>query len=69
MSKRSVVGRNTGERIARRTCRARLLRQTGLAVEGPGFLVWDEIAGDAEKRGAELAAVAPWRIRSPRPTS
>ena len=35
--------------------------QTGLAVEGPGFLVWDEIASDARRRAGELWAVAPWR--------
>jgi hypothetical protein len=37
---------------------------TGLVVEGPGFLVWDEVASDARRRAAELSAVAPWRIRS-----
>lgn len=29
----------------------------GLAVEGPGFRVWDEVASDARRRAAELSAV------------
>jgi len=37
--------------------------QTGLAVKGPGFLVWDEVASEARKRAAELRAVTPWRPR------
>jgi hypothetical protein len=40
------------------------LRRIGLAVEGPGFLVWDEVASDARRRAAELSAVAPWPVRS-----
>jgi hypothetical protein len=68
MSKGSVV-RLAGERPAPPTRRRRLIRQTGLAVEGPGFLVWDEVASDASKRAAELSAVALWRIRSPEATS
>ena len=68
MSKRSVV-RLAGEPPAPSTRRRRLIRQTGLAVEGPGFLVWDEVASDASKRAAELSAVARSRIRSPEATS
>ena len=68
MSKRGAV-RLAGERVTPRTRRRRLIRQTGLAVEGPGFLVWDEVASDASKRAAELSAVARWRIRSPEATS
>jgi len=37
--------------------------ETGLAVKGPGFLVWDEVASEARKRAAELRAVTPWRPR------
>jgi len=37
--------------------------ETGLAVKGPGFLVWDEDASEARKRAAELRAVTPWRPR------
>ena len=33
--------------------------RVGLAVEGPGFFVWDEVASEARKRAAELGAVAP----------
>jgi len=40
--------------------------ETGLAVKGPGFLVWDEDAGEARKRAAELRAVTPWRPRRAR---
>lgn len=29
----------------------------GLAVEGPGFRVWDEVASDARRRAEELSAV------------
>ena len=54
---------NTDERTGARTAAAhhgltsRECR-TGLAVEGPGFLVWDEVASDARRRAAELSAVA-----------
>ncbi len=55
----------TRERVtAAHSCNANGARQNGLAVEGPGFLVWDEVASDARKRAAELSAVGPWRIRS-----
>ena len=69
MSKQGVGGRHAGERVRSPTGREKLLRQAGLAVEGPGFLVWDEVASDARKRAAELSTVAPWRIQSPAPTS
>ena len=68
MSKR-IIGRSASERATPRTCRRKLIRQTGLAVQGPGFLVWDEVASDAKKRADELSAVAPWRIQSPTRTS
>jgi hypothetical protein len=68
MSKRGVV-RLASERVTSRTRRRRLIRQTGLAVEGPGFLVWDEVASDASKRAAELSAVARLQTRSPDATS
>jgi hypothetical protein len=67
MSKQGVG--HAGERVTSRTGRGKLVRQAGLAVEGPSFLVWDEVASDARKRAAELSAVAPWRIESPAPTS
>ena len=49
------------ERIARDEARP---RRTGLAVEGPGFFVWDEVPGEARKRAAELAAATPWWMRA-----
>jgi len=65
---------NTGERTRERTtavhhCMSSRACRTGLAVEGPGFLVWDEVASVARKRAAELSAVAPWQIRSVTPSS
>jgi len=50
-------GRGAGYGIARRGA------DTGLAVEGPGFLVWDEVASDARRRAGELWTAASWRIR------
>lgn len=38
--------------------------RTGLAIEGPGFLVWDEIASDARRRAGELRTAALWWKRS-----
>jgi hypothetical protein len=65
MKRRENASRRSEERATagygRNASRA---RDTGLAVEGPGFLVWDEIATDARKNAAELWAVARWRIRS-----
>jgi len=43
--------------------KARRGDDTGLTVEGPGFLVWDEVASDARKRAGELWTAAAWRIR------
>jgi hypothetical protein len=34
------------------------IQRKGLAVEGPGFFVWDEIASDARRRAAELLSIA-----------
>ena len=58
------LGQRTTERTtAAHSCSATPVRQIGLAVEGPGFLVWDEVASDARRRASELSAVAPWRMR------
>ena len=69
MSKRVAGGWHAGERVTPHSGSGNPVRQAGLAVEGPGFLVWDEVASYARKRAAELSAVAPWRIQSPAPTS
>lgn len=71
MKKRSKDAQQcTRERAtAARSGSANAARRTGLAVEGPGFLVWDEVASEARKLAAELSAVAPWRIRSVVPRS
>ena len=54
------AGQRSSERATdRHDCRAPRVHPTGLAVEGPGFLVWDEIASEARKRAAELTALAP----------
>jgi hypothetical protein len=59
------AGQRTRERVtAGRSSNANGVRRTGLAVEGPGFLVWDEVASAARKHAGELLAVAPWRLRS-----
>jgi hypothetical protein len=63
---------NTDKRIAEpitavHHCMTSRAFRTGLAVEGPGFLVWDEVASVARKRAAELSAVASWQVRSAAP--
>ena len=53
------ANQRTRERATtRRDGRAPRMRPAGLAVEGPGFLVWDEIASEARKRAAELMELA-----------
>ena len=62
MEEREKSVRQTQERaIALRGRKRGGVTRTGLAVEGPGFLVWDEIASDARRRAGELSAVASWR--------
>jgi hypothetical protein len=59
------VGERTAAACSRDASRARL---AGLAVEGPGFFVWDEVASVARNTAGELWAVVPWELRSARTT-
>ena len=68
MREREKASRRTeGQPTTGHSLNASSARDAGLAVEGPGFLVWDEVASDARRRAGELRAVAPWRIRSAAP--
>ena len=53
MEQREKASRHSEGRAAGHGIAGRRLA-TGLAVEGPGFLVWDEVASDARRRAGEL---------------
>jgi hypothetical protein len=62
------MGRRDGdarrnERSTRRYEARGTNRRSGLALEGPGFYVWDEVPSEARRLAAELTSAAPFRVR------
>ena len=58
MKQREKASRRNEGRVAGGHGISRRGHAAGLAVEGPGFLVWDEVASDARRRAGELWTVS-----------